>query len=153
MKNTLLLLSLICLASAMNSCETSCGSPDIQIHFIGYDSAANSLCVERRYAKGTNYGQLVDTTIYSSTLSAGNNTGDTLLMLPSTVLTVTDKYDLMFVYPSIGRSYKVHDITLNATKLYTKHCTNGLCYFLDETKMTVPSHAQSDAIAEIDVYR
>jgi len=110
MKSSLILLSLIC--TLISACEYHCTNTSPNIAFVAFPEDQTDTIVVKRFTKGSNFSNLIDSRQIDKFNSSFQKINDTLTVWIAYGLEVgfVSRYDYEFTLPSTGRQFRISDI-------------------------------------------
>jgi len=150
MKTVRFFLGLITIGFVLNACKTKCGDQHLTPAFVGFASADLDTIILKKYAKGSNAQDLIDTTVI---------TNQTAVYFPSNDTTVIDmnvvsgenaylnpNYDWQLYIPAQRLTVSITDIVSpqRQENCYDCGCINSITSFLQNGQLiTSPPYSFS----------
>lgn len=123
---------IIFLLFMLGSCSYPCGKSDgFKINFISYTEQEVSTYTVKRYSKGSNFSNLIDSTIIDSWIISYRQSNDTLQWISSSsIANLTSDFDYLILIPATGNQYQITEVfepqqegRKSSNKIY---CVNGI---------------------------
>ena len=120
----------------INSCGEKCPCPNESIIpiFVSYSNNETDTIIIRRYQKGTNFSQLVDSFSWTYDNTSRVNKGDSIWIFAVKLeQRINDKYDWQVINPFDNKNFSISDIIVKPKEI---HC--GGIFGLDKGPCVSP---------------